>query len=147
MHITPRPVLSLAPYRLTAMALEWTQCEQGGFIDLCRDSLGRSGACHWTYTDDKHSWGEESEPVWPGGKAGKQKELGSNPLRLSFLFKSCGLRTLSSLTINEILICLSSLPVLMMESFWWWKSLFPHLYVPFLHLLPVPNKPYGFCGR
>ena len=28
--------------------------------------------------------------------AGKQKDLGSNPLRLSFLFKSCGLWTLSS---------------------------------------------------
>ena len=29
--------------------------------------------------------------VWPSGKAGKQRELGSNPLRLSFVFKSCGL--------------------------------------------------------
>ena len=27
--------------------------------------------------------------------AGKQRDLGSNPLRLSFLFKSCGLWTLS----------------------------------------------------
>ena len=36
------------------------------------------------------------EPVWPSGKAraGKQKDLGSNPLRFSFLFKSCGLWTL-----------------------------------------------------
>ena len=25
--------------------------------------------------------------------AGEQRDLGSNPLRLSFLFKSCGLRT------------------------------------------------------
>ena len=40
MQITPRPVLSLAPYRLTVMALEWTQCEQRSFIDLCRDSWG-----------------------------------------------------------------------------------------------------------
>ena len=31
------------------------------------------------------------KPVWPSGKAGKQRELGSNPLRLSFVFKSCGL--------------------------------------------------------
>ena len=28
-----------------------------------------------------------SEPVWPSGKAGKRKDLGSIPLRLSFLFK------------------------------------------------------------
>ena len=41
---------------------------------------------------------------------------------------------------------------LMQESFWWWQcsdryiiSLFPHLHTPLL--LPVPNKPYGFCGR
>ena len=32
------------------------------------------------------------EPVWPSGK---QRDLGSNPLRLSFFFKSCGLWTLS----------------------------------------------------
>ena len=34
-----------------------------------------------------------SEPVWPSGKAGKRKDLGSIPLRLSFLFKKvvvCG---------------------------------------------------------
>ena len=36
------------------------------------------------------------EPVWPSAKAGKQRDLGSNPLRLSFLFKNCGLWTLSS---------------------------------------------------
>ena len=45
------------------------------------------------------------EPVWPSGKAGKQKGLGSIPLRLSRLFKKvvvCGhcLATLS-LTVNE----------------------------------------------
>ena len=37
-------------------------------------------------------------PVWPSGKAGKagkRKDLGSIPLRLSFLFKSCGLWTRS----------------------------------------------------
>ena len=50
-------------------------------------------------------------------QAGKQKDLGSTPLRLSFLFKEvvvCGhcLVTLS-LTINETLKWLSSLPVLM----------------------------------
>ena len=34
------------------------------------------------------------EPVWPSGKAGKQRDPGSNPVRLSFLFNSCGLWTL-----------------------------------------------------
>ena len=56
------------------------------------------------------------EPVWPGGKAGKQKDLGSNPLLLSFLFKRCGLLTLASdfvHRINETLKWLSSLPILM----------------------------------
>ena len=28
-----------------------------------------------------------TETVWPSGKAGKRKDLGSIPLRLSFLFK------------------------------------------------------------
>ena len=41
------------------------------------------------------------EPVWPSGKAGKRKDLGSIPLRLTFLFEKvvvCGhcLVTLSS---------------------------------------------------
>ena len=70
--------------------------------------------------------------------AGKQKGYGSIPLRLSLLFKKvvvCGhcLVTLS-FTINETSIWLSSLPILMQESFWWWRcsdsyiiSLFPYL--------------------
>ena len=85
---------------------------------------------------------------------GKQRDLGSNPPRLSFLFKevvACGhcLATLS-LTINETFKRLPSLPILMQESFWWWQcsdgyiiSLSPS----FPHLLPVRNKTYGFCGR
>ena len=56
-------------------------------------------------------------------KSGKKRDLGSNPLRLSSLFKKvvvCGhcLMT-SSLTINETLKWLSSLPTLMQKSFWW----------------------------
>ena len=39
--------------------------------------------------------GRPSEPVWPSGKAGKERNLGSNPLRLSFLFESCSLWALS----------------------------------------------------
>ena len=55
--------------------------------------------------------------------AGKRKDLGSIPLRLSFLFRKvvvCGrcLVTLS-LTINGTLKRLSSLPILMQKSFWW----------------------------
>ena len=57
------------------------------------------------------------------GKAGKQKDLGSIPLRLSFLFEKvvvCGhcLVTLS-LTVAETLNWLSSLPISVQESFWW----------------------------
>ena len=55
--------------------------------------------------------------------AGKQKDLGSIPLRHSSPFKKVvvcghGLVTLS-LTINETLEWLSSLPILMQQSFWW----------------------------
>ena len=62
------------------------------------------------------------EPVWPYCKelqAGKQKDLGSNPLQLSFLFRNCGhcLVTLS-LTTNETLKRLLSLPLFMQKSFW-----------------------------
>ena len=44
-------------------------------------------------------------------QAGKQRDLGSNPLRLSFLFKSCGLWTLSlfvCLFVFVLLFCLVS---------------------------------------
>ena len=41
-------------------------------------------------------FGEQTlRPVKNGLKAGKQRDLGSIPLRLSFLFKSCFLWTLS----------------------------------------------------
>ena len=48
-----------------------------------------------------------------------------------------------SLTVNEILKCLSSLPILMKESFWWWQSnhryiisLFSHLHIPLSPCFP-----------
>ena len=52
-------------------------------------------------------------------QAGKQKDLGSIPLRLAFLFRNCDLWSLVTLhlTINETLKWLSSLPILMQESF------------------------------
>ena len=55
-------------------------------------------------------------------KAGKQRDFGSNPLRLSFLFKSGGLWTLSCDFVPhnyETLKWVSSLPTLMRKSFWW----------------------------
>ena len=55
-------------------------------------------------------------------EAGTQRDLGSNPLRLSFLFKGCGLWTLSCDFVPhnyETLKRLSSLPTLMQKSFWW----------------------------
>ena len=81
----------------------------------------------------------QQEGLWAGLK---QRGLGSILLWLSFRFQKvvvCGhcLVTLS-LTINETLKCLSSLCILMRESFWWgqWSeryriSLFPHLHTPF----------------
>ena len=54
-------------------------------------------------------------------QAGKQRDFGSNLLRFSFLFKSCGLWTLSNCDFvphnYETLKWLSSQPTLMQESF------------------------------
>ena len=95
------------------------------------------------------------------------KKQNTQANKLSFLFKKvvvCGhcvwfvdtvLWLCPSLP-TETLKWLSSPPILMQESFWWWQcsgryriSLFPHHHTPFppSPLLPVPNKPYGFCGR
>ena len=52
-------------------------------------------------------------------EAGKQRDLGSNLLRISFIFKvvvSGHCLVTLSLTINKTLKCLSSLPILMQES-------------------------------
>ena len=59
-----------------------------------------------------------SELVWPSGKALGWEAEGPrfDPLRLSFLFKNCGLWTLScdfAHTINETLKWLTQLPILM----------------------------------
>ena len=63
--------------------------------------------------------------IRPSG-AGMQEDLGSIPLRLFSLFKRCGLWTLSlwlcpSQLMKHYLKWLSSLPILMQESFWWWQ--------------------------
>ena len=67
--------------------------------------------------------GGRQQGLWAGLK--QRPGLGSIPLRLSFFMKKvvvCGhsLVTLS-LTINETIKWLSSLPILMQESFWWWQ--------------------------
>ena len=72
----------------------------------------------------------------------KRKDVGSIPLRLSFLFRKvvvcghCLSVTCPSLP-TETLKWLSSLPILMQKSFWWWQcsdgyilSLSPHLRTP-----------------
>ena len=72
--------------------------------------------------------------------AGKQKGLGSIQLRLSLPFRKvvvgghC-LVTLS-LTVNETLKWLSSLPILMQESFWWWQC--SDRYITYLFPPPPP---------
>ena len=62
------------------------------------------------------------EPVWLSGKAGKQRDLDSNPPRFSFQ-KLWSVDTVLSvtlfLTVNETLKWLSSLPIFMQGSFWW----------------------------
>ena len=86
----------------------------------------------------------EHEPVWPSGKAlGWYAETSRfDSASALFVFKKvvvCGHCVVTlSLTINETLKWLSSLPILMQESFWWWQcsdrciiSLFLHLYTPF----------------
>ena len=59
------------------------------------------------------------EPVWPSGEAldwhWQAEGPRFDPLRLSFLFKKCGLWTLSydfAHTINETLKCLTQLPAI-----------------------------------
>ena len=62
------------------------------------------------------------EPVWPAVRRspGQQKDLDSIPLRLSFLLKKVVIcRHCHNVTINQTLKWLSSLPIVMQESFCW----------------------------
>ena len=60
--------------------LHVSQQKEPGYLSKRKDTLITSYTC---------------ELVWPSGKADKQKGLGVILLRLSFLFKSCDLWTLS----------------------------------------------------
>ena len=87
-----------------------------------------------------------SEPVWPSGSKAL-KDLGSMPLLLSFSserlwFVGTVLWLCPSLP-TETLKWLSSLPIFMQKSFWWWQcsdryiiSLSPHLHTPFSPFSP-----------
>ena len=117
------------------------------------------------------------EPVWPSGKAlgwwaeGPRFESASALSSLQTLWSvdtglwlcpsqlmklACDfvphnwwnwLVTLS-LTIDETLKCLSLLPILMQESFWWWQCSDRYIISLFAPLrIPSPNNPYGFCGH
>ena len=69
-------------------------------------------------------WRVACESVWPASKAGKQRDIGSDLLQLSFHFKGCSLWTLSCDFVPhnyETLKWLSSLPTLMQKSFRWWQ--------------------------
>ena len=69
------------------------------------------------YKSDQQQQQHAGEPVWPSGKAGKQRDLGSNhALALLSLQK---LWSVDTVTINKTLKWLASLSILMQESFWW----------------------------
>ena len=75
----------------------------------------------------------------------KQKGLVSIPLQLSIFFKKvvvCGhsLVVTLSLTTNETLKWLSSLPIFMQESFWWWQCSDRYILSLLLHT-PSPFSP------
>ena len=67
-------------------------CPDSAFVTLFRTGVERASCeVHKLLPTGKVL----CEPVWSSGKAGKQRDFGSNPLRLSLFFKSCGLWTLS----------------------------------------------------
>ena len=49
-------------------------------------------------------------------------------------------------TLNETFKWLSSLPMLLQESFWWWQCSDRYMIFPY-STRSVPNKTYGFCWR
>ena len=107
-------------------------------------STGRP-LCKITVTCDIQS---RPEPVWSGCKAcglvHGRYWFDSTP-RLSFLFKKelwftdSHCLVICPLTVNKTLNWLSSLPIVMQKSFWWWQrsvrySCFPPTHLPYPHL-------------
>ena len=91
-------------------------------------------------------------PVPPASTAATMVLVAASPFSSEVVVCGHCLVTLS-LTINETLKWLSSLPISMQESFWWWQcsdryiiSLFPPPSYP-LPCVPNSNTPCGFCGR
>ena len=105
---------------------------------------------------------QSCEPVWPSGKALLRLVSGRTSVRYRFgspfsskrlWFVDAVLWLCPSLP-TKTLKWLAALPIIMQKSFWWWQcsdrhiiSLSPPTSIPPSPLLPVPNKPYGFCGR
>ena len=79
------------------------------------------------------------ESVWPSGRAVCWQALRRTAVRYRFSspFSSKGLWFVDSfvalyITVNETLKWLSSLPILMQESFWWWQCSDRYIISPFL---------------
>ena len=76
-----------------------------------------------------------------------RRTFGSNPLRDTFLFKSCGLWTLSCDFIPHnywniklaLIVAHLNAGVILLVTLW--------QYPYYIISLPVRKKPYGFCGR
>ena len=72
------------------------------------------------------------------------------PLRLSFLFKNCGLWTFScdfAHTINEKWKWLTQLPTLLQSFCWWQCSEVLDVKIPDPPISPSLINLHGFCGR
>ena len=89
-----------APSSLVESEAEARLGEGGGRCRCDGATSGTAGTLHTQQrTQDKTSKIREDvrySDLPLAEKGGKQRDLASNPLRLSFLFRSCGLRTLYS---------------------------------------------------
>ena len=135
-----------------------THCPSLAFLHVPPNSARICQLRHWKgHYLSPRSRPPMCDPVWPSGKALSGRtwvryRFGSPFSSKRLWFVHTVLWLCPSLP-TETLKWLSSLPILMQKSFWWWQcsdrfiiSLSPHHTLP--HLLPVRNcKPYGFCGR
>ena len=90
---------TLPPWTYISMSVSVDLHIQAASLDLHIQAVSMDLDIHGCLRGPTYPWLPRSvqcEPVWPSGKAGKrQRDLGSNPLRLSFPFKDYGLWTLS----------------------------------------------------